>query len=70
MEGRCNLIFLTSEGFKMKKSTKLRLLGVMVLLINLIIIGAYNITGIPVILMTFGFAIAYEYIVVKPTIEK
>lgn len=54
----------------MKKSTKLRLFGVLVLLINLVIIGSYNITGLPVLLMTFGFAIVYELLIVKPTIEK
>jgi len=54
----------------MKKSTKLRLFGALVLLINLVIIGSYNITGLPVLLMTFGFAIAYELLIVRPTIEK
>lgn len=54
----------------MKKSTKLRLFGGLVLLINLVIIGSYNITGLPVLLMTFGFAVAFELLVVRPTIEK
>ena len=54
----------------MKKSTKLRLFGALVILVNLIIIGSYNITGLPVILMTFGFAVVYELLVVRPTIEK
>jgi len=54
----------------MKKSTKLRIFGALVILVNLIIIGSYNITGLPVLLMTFGFAIAYELLIVRPTIEK
>jgi hypothetical protein len=45
--------------------TKLRLLGGAVLLFNLWLIGYYSIEGFPVLLMTFGFAIAYEYIVVR-----
>ena len=49
----------------MKPRTKLRLLGGAVLLFNLWLIGHYSIEGIPVLLMTFGFAIAYEYIVVR-----
>lgn len=57
------------EGL-MKKSTKLRLFGALVILVNLIIIGSYNITGLPVILMTFGFAVVYELLIVRPTIEK
>ena len=47
----------------MKTRTKLRLLGGAVLLLNLWLIGHYSIEGLPVLLMTFGFAIAYEYVV-------
>lgn len=50
----------------MKKSTKLRLFGGAVLLFNLWLIGRYNLQGIPVLLLTFGFAIGYEVIVVRP----
>ncbi|MFC1513103.1 hypothetical protein ACFL5J_01500 [Thermodesulfobacteriota bacterium] len=50
----------------MNKSTKLRLLGGLVLLFNLWLIGRYNIKGILVLLLTFGFAAGYEYLVVRP----
>lgn len=49
----------------MKSRTKLRILGGLVILFNLWLIGRYSIEGVPVLLMTFGFAIAYEYIVVR-----
>lgn len=50
----------------MKKSTKLRLFGGVVLLFNLWLIGQYNLEGVPVLLLTFGFAIGYEFLVVRP----
>lgn len=50
----------------MKKSTKLRLFGGGVLLFNLWLIGTYNLQGIPVLLLTVGFAVGYEFLVVKP----
>lgn len=50
----------------MKKTTKLRLFGGAILLLNLWAIGQYNIDGIPVLLLTFGFAIGYEFLVVRP----
>lgn len=50
----------------MKKTTKLRLIGGIVLLFNLWLIGHYNLEGIPVLLLTFGFAGGYEYLVVRP----
>ena len=50
----------------MKKATKLRLFGGAVLLFNLWLIGHYNLEGVPVLLLTFGFAIAYELLVVRP----
>jgi hypothetical protein len=43
----------------MKKATKLRLIGGVVLLFNLWLIGRYNLEGIPVLLLTFGFAAGY-----------
>ena len=49
----------------MKARTKLRLLGGAILLFNLWLIGRYSIDGIPVLLLTFGFAAAYEYVVVR-----
>lgn len=50
----------------MKKTTKLRLGGGAVLLFNLWLIGSYNLTGLPVLLLTFGFVIGYEILVVRP----
>ncbi|MBN8514517.1 hypothetical protein [Accumulibacter sp.] len=50
----------------MKKTTKLRLIGGVVLLFNLWLIGSYNLEGIAVLLLTFGFAVGYEYLVVRP----
>lgn len=53
----------------MKPRTKLRLLGAAILLLNLWLIGHYSIDGLPVLLMTFGFAAAYEYLIVRRTRE-
>lgn len=50
----------------MKKATKLRLFGGAIVLFNLWLIGHYNLGGIPVFLLTFGFAGGYEYLVVHP----
>jgi hypothetical protein len=50
----------------MKKTTKLRLIGGAVLLFNLWLIGAYHLSGIPVLLLTIGFAVGYELLVVRP----
>ncbi|MBW2005870.1 MAG: hypothetical protein JRI72_14975 [Deltaproteobacteria bacterium] len=50
-----------------KKSTKLRLFGGAVLIFNLWLIGQYNLSGIPVLLLTFGFAIGFELLVVRPS---
>lgn len=49
----------------MKTRTKLRLLGGSILLFNLWLIGHYSIEGLPVLLMTIGFAVVYEYVVVR-----
>jgi len=49
----------------MKKTTKLRLIGGGVLPFNLWLIGRYNLRGILVLLLTFGFAAGYEYLVVR-----
>ena len=40
--------------------------GGAVILFNLWLIGQYNLEGIAVLLMTFGFAIGYELLVVRP----
>ncbi|GFO63166.1 hypothetical protein [Geomonas paludis] len=50
----------------MKKTTKLRLYGGLVLLFNLWLVGYYNLEGIPVLLLTLGFAAGYEFFVVNP----
>lgn len=50
----------------MKKSTKLRLFGGAVILFNLWLIGQYKLEGVAVLLLTFGFAIGYELVVVRP----
>lgn len=50
----------------MKKKTQLRLIGGLILLFNFWLIGTYDLQGIPVLLLTFGFAAGYEYLVVRP----
>ncbi len=50
----------------MKKATKLRLIGGGILLFNLWLIGSYNLEGVPVLLLTFGFTVGCEYLVVRP----
>lgn len=54
----------------MKKSTKLRLAGGVILLFNLWLIGQYKLEGIAVLLLTLGFAIGFEYFVVHPAKQK
>lgn len=49
---------------------KLRAFGAIVLIFNLWLIGEYNLSGLPVILMTFGFAAAYELFVVRGLTSK
>lgn len=51
----------------MNPATKMRLIGGAILMFNLWLIGHYNITGIAVLLMTIGFAVVFEYLVVRPT---
>ncbi len=53
----------------MKKSTKLRLFGGAVILFNLWLIGQYNLEGVAVLVLTFGFAIGYELVVVRPVVK-
>ena len=53
----------------MKRTTKLRIIGSVILLFNLTLCGHYGIEGIALLLMTFGFAIGFEYLVVKPSIK-
>jgi hypothetical protein len=49
-----------------KKSTKLRLVGVAVLLFDFWLIGRYRLEGYSALLLTFGFVICYEKFVVRP----
>ena len=53
----------------MKTSTKLRILGGVIILFNLTFAGYYTIEGIPLLMMSFGFAIGYEYLIVRPLIK-
>ena len=54
----------------MKKSTKLRWAGLGILLFNLWLIGNFGISGIAVLLLTFGFAAGFEFLVVRPVARK
>ncbi|WP_169847300.1 hypothetical protein [Halopseudomonas pachastrellae] len=49
----------------MQTKTQLRLIGGVILLFNFWLIGTYDLQGIPVLLLTFGFAACYEYLVVR-----
>lgn len=49
----------------MTYSTKLRLVGGGILILNLLLIGHYDLQGLPVLLLTFGFAVGYEYLIVR-----
>lgn len=61
------MLGLSRKGIEMKKSTKLRWIGGAVLIFNFWLIGYYKIEGaIPMLLLTFGFAVGYEYLVVRP----
>lgn len=54
----------------MQKTTKLRLIGGAVLLFNLWLIGRYNLQGMSILLLTFGFALGYEFLIVRPSKPK
>ncbi|MEO8391191.1 hypothetical protein [Polaromonas sp.] len=53
-----------------KGARNLRILGASILLLNLWLIGRYNLTGITVLLLTFGFAIAFEFFVARPAAKR
>jgi hypothetical protein len=57
------------KGIAMKKSSKLRLIGGLVMLFNLWLLGKFELGGIPVLLLTLGFIVGYEYLVVRPAAE-
>lgn len=46
--------------------TSLRWIGATILFFNLWLCGNYNIGGIPLLLLTVGFAVGFEYLIVKP----
>ena len=50
----------------MKKTTMLRLVGGVIILFLLVYTGRNNITGIPLLLILFGFAFGFEFLVIKP----
>jgi len=50
----------------MKKTSKLRLFGGAILLFNLWLIGHYELDAASTLLLTIGFAIAYEFLIVRP----
>ena len=52
--------------FNKKTAFFLRVFGGSILLFNFGLIGLYKITGILLLLMTFGFAVAFEFFVVRP----
>ena len=54
----------------MKLSAKLRLIGAIIIVLNLWLIGKYGLTGMPAILLMFGFAAGYEFLIVRPTLKK
>lgn len=54
----------------MKKHSWLRLIGGLILLVNLMLAGRYNLGGVALLLVTFGFAIFWEYVVVRPVARK
>ena len=43
----------------------IRIIGGIIILINLVIIGAYNIEGLMILVLTFGVAILFEFVLVK-----
>ena len=53
----------------MRTPTKLRLIGAVILLFNLWLIGEYRLSAVPTLLLTFGFAVLYEWLVVRPSIR-
>ena len=54
----------------MSKKTILRIVGGIILFFNLWLIGQYNLKGFVVLFLTFGFAIGYEYFIVRPSSVK
>ena len=53
----------------MKKATTLRLFGGTLILFLLWFVGHFNIGGIPMVALIFGFAIGYEVLIVGPHVK-
>lgn len=49
----------------MQTKMKLRVFGAVVLVFNLWLIWRYDLQGVTLLLLTFGFAIGYEWVVVR-----
>jgi hypothetical protein len=49
----------------MQTKLKLRIFGGVVLLFNLWLIWRYDLQGVTLLILTFGFAIGYEFVVVR-----
>lgn len=45
--------------------TQLRILGGIIILINLVVIGSYDINGFMVLVLTVGVALLFELVLVK-----
>ena len=57
--------FITVTKRAIMTKITVRIIGVVIIIFNLWLIGNYNITGIPVILMTVGVALFFELIIIK-----
>lgn len=55
-----------SEPNKNVMTLWFRLVGGIVLFFNLVLIGHFNIEGLLILILTFGFVIFYEFLIIKP----
>jgi len=53
----------------MKKSTKIRIFGAIVLLFNVVLVGFLDLTGPVVLVITFGLAAVIELFFVRPAVR-
>ena len=60
----------TARSSAVQETMKLRLIGGVVLLFNIWLVGRYNLHGISDLLLIFGFAFGYEFLIVRPTKPK
>jgi hypothetical protein len=54
----------------LSKPAKLRIVGGVILVFNFWLIGHFGLEGVTVLLLTFGFALGFEYFVVRPAGKK